>query len=129
MIPILSSSSPNGRYILQKYPWEVRAQWIETPELLDTQTNTALLHFENACWSLESATWLEGSLVLLRLRRYPGNHIPFSFEASIDCENQTATVGNTPVQLGDLEATLERAYTQGQQLWNASQRRPLRGIR
>lgn len=111
MTPQTKSTSPTGRYIVQIFPWEVRmSHWIETPELLDTQTGTKLISFEDSNWSLDTARWQSDSVVRMTFRKYPGNHNPSILEAIVECEHDRATVEGTVVDgLTNLEAALDRA--------------------
>lgn len=50
------STSPGGRYVVYVDAWEARMSlWVETPELVDTQTGRTLLGFRNTNWSLDEA--------------------------------------------------------------------------
>ena len=110
----IASTSPTGRYVIRVFPWGVRmSHWIETPELLDTHTNTILIRFTDPNWSLETATWKSDTVVTLSLRRYPGDHTPSSFEATVDCQRQTATIGQQALLLTRFERVLEHAYALG----------------
>jgi hypothetical protein len=85
--------------------------WIETPEVVDTSTGGKLVEFKNPHWSLESASWQTDSVVSLKLRKYPGDHLPVYFDASVDCEKQCGTAAATAVaNLAEFEATLEKLY-------------------
>lgn len=101
-------ASPSGRYTIHIDAWEARmSHWIETPELIDTQSNTRLLAFSDSNWSLNKAVWQNDSVVRLSLRKYPGNHTPAAFEVTVDCQNHTATLREQTVALDKLEEALE----------------------
>lgn len=88
--------------------------WIETPQIVDTSTGCEVIEFKNPHWSLESASWQTDSLVRLKLRKYPGDHFPLYFDASVDCEKQCGTVAAAEVSsLAEFEATLEKLYASG----------------
>jgi hypothetical protein len=104
------STSPSGRYVITVEPWEPRMSlWVETPELVDTRTGRTLIGFRNTNWSLDAAEWQSDTVVKMTLRKYPGDHEPPQFEATVDCEKGTATIGGVAVaNLADLEAALEQ---------------------
>lgn len=107
------SESPTGRYRISTSAWEVRMSlWIESPTIMDSSSGKALLSFRDPHWSLDSAEWLTESVVVLRMRKYPGNHQPPQVSATVDCAARTAEVGTAgPVPLGRLERSLDRALT------------------
>ena len=80
--------------------------WIENPTLSDRSNGEQLLAFQDPHWSLNSAEWVNESVVVLRLRKYPGSHIPPQVSATIDCVAGTAEVDGKRV--GSL-ALVERA--------------------
>jgi len=82
--------------------------WVETPTLVDTQTGRTLIGFKNTNWSLDDAAWLSEEVVKMTLRKYPGDHEPPQFEAIVDCEKETATIGTVASGLAGLEAALEK---------------------
>lgn len=117
------SSSPSGRYLVRTYPWEARMSlWIETPELVDTIAGQSLLSFKDSHWSVDSVDWRGDSIAVMHLRRYPGDHLPGSFEVVIDCARRSASlIGAGSVPLDQLEAVLAQAYAAGQKAHAASQ--------
>ena len=64
---------------------------VEPPEVVDTTTGRRLLEFKDPNWSLESATWQSDSVVNLKLRKHPGNHVPHCFDAWVDCDMNCGT--------------------------------------
>jgi hypothetical protein len=119
----IKSSSPGGRYVVRTHPWEARMSlWIETPELFDTAAGQVLLGFKDTHWSVDSADWRSESVVAMHLRKYPGDHLPGSFEAVIDCERRTASLNGAEAgSLDHLEESLAQAYSTGHEAWTASQ--------
>jgi len=117
----IKSSSPDGRYLVRIYPWEARmSHWIETPELYDSSAGRTLFTFEDGNWSLDDAHWQNQSVVRLSLRKYPGDHLPSSFEVVIDCAQCSARLdGAAALPLNGLEAALEQAYRAAQRAWSA----------
>ena len=84
--------------------------WIETPTLTDQASGEQLLGFRNPNWSLDSAEWLSESVVELKLRKYPGNHVPAEIAARIDCGDRTAEVaGKRLDSLERVEDCLDKA--------------------
>jgi hypothetical protein len=108
-----NSDSPSGRFTITISAWEARMSlWIETPTLSDGSTNERLLVFKDSNWSLNSAEWLSDSIVVLKLRKYPGNHIPAEVTATIDCLAKTAEVNGKRVEtLAQIERCLDEALT------------------
>jgi hypothetical protein len=93
-----NSESPSGRFAIAIAAWEVRMSlWIEVPTLSDRSSGEQLLVFKDPHWSLNSAEWLNDAVVVLKLRKYPGNHVPQEVTATIDCLARTAEVNGTPV--------------------------------
>lgn len=120
----LKSTSPGGRYLVRVYPWEARMSlWIECPELVDTLSGRQLFAPKDSHWSLDSAQWQNESVVTMRLRKYPGDHSPGQFEATLDCVSLAASLGGVAVGSVDrLEAALERAYREGQKAFAATRK-------
>jgi hypothetical protein len=80
------STSPTGRYLITLSAWEARMSlWIETPLLSDQSSGEQLLGFRDSHWSLDSAEWSSDSVVELKMRKYPGNHVPAQLDLKIDC--------------------------------------------
>ena len=106
----MRSTSPGGRYVVCVDPVEARAfQWVETPELLDTE-GRALLALTDRYWHLDSADWSSESVVVLHLRHFPCPH-DYGCSVVVDCQRITASVnGIEPGPLGQLGDMLERAY-------------------
>jgi hypothetical protein len=111
------SKSPSGRFEITIAAWEARMSlWIETPTLSDRLTGQDLFSFKDPNWSLDSAEWLSDSIVALKMRKYPGNHLPAHVVVTVDCLAGTADIGGTTVpSINDLERHLESALT-----WNYS---------
>ncbi len=105
----IRSTSPDGRYIVRTASWEARASlWVDSPELLDAVSNESLLRFADPHWSLYRTQWQDATVVVLYLRKYPGNHVPPIVETVIDCRRRTATLGaDEGIALCDLERALE----------------------
>lgn len=105
------SASPTGRYAVMVSPWEVRMSlWIETPVLFDCGAGKPLLRFKDPLWSANSADWLGDSVVALKLRKYPGNHVPAEVTALIDCAAGTAQIDGKRVDsLARVERCLDDA--------------------
>ena len=107
------SESPTGRYAISISSWEARmSHWIDTPTLTDRHSGEVLLSFQNGNWSLNSSHWINDSVVVLTLRKYPGAHIPTELSVTVDCLNKTAAIGDTRVPALDrLEAALDHALS------------------
>lgn len=107
----LRSTSPRGEYIVTVSSWEVRMSlWIDTPTLTNRTTGENLLSFNDPNWSLNEARWIDDSTVVLRLRKYPGNHSPGAIDVTINCAARTAVVGLVAVRkLDEVERQLEKA--------------------
>lgn len=104
----LSLASPDGRLTVLTSPWEVRMSlWIETPSIVVNATGEVLFAFDDACWSLNCATWTAADQVTLRLRKYPGSHAPTEIGAEVDCTRKVARVGAAEVGLAQLESQLD----------------------
>ena len=72
--------SPDGRFLISISAWEARMSlWIESPTLSERDSGEQLLAFTDQNWSLDSADWLDEAVVVLNLRKYPGNHRPPSY--------------------------------------------------
>jgi len=106
-----NSESPSGRFLITISAWEARMSlWIESPTLSERSNGEQLLAFRDANWSLDSAAWLDDAVVVLNLRKYPGNHAPPQVTAKIDCVARTAEVGGKPVaSLAQVERCLDEA--------------------
>jgi hypothetical protein len=120
----LKSTSPGGHYQIRVYPWEARMSlWIECPVLVDTTNGRQLFATRDSHWSLDSAQWQNESVVTMRLRKYPGDHSPGQFEATLDCLSLAANLDGVSVGSVDwLEAALEQAYRTGQKAFAASRK-------
>jgi hypothetical protein len=108
-----NSDSPSGRFGVTISALEARMSlWIETPTLSDRSTSEQLLVFKDSNWSLNSAEWLSDSIVVLKFRKYPGNHIPPEVTATIDCLAKTAEINGKRVDtLAQMERCLDEALT------------------
>ncbi|MDB6174379.1 MAG: hypothetical protein JWL59_3690 [Chthoniobacteraceae bacterium] len=88
--------------------------WIESPELIEVGMAAPLFRFRDSNWSLDEAKWLTESVVVMQVRRYPGDHTPSQFEFRIDAEKRLATIGSAQaLPLSDLESMLEALYIAG----------------
>jgi hypothetical protein len=108
--PILS---PSGRFRIDFCSRELgNTLWVETPTLVDTKVGDKLIDFKDQHWSLDIAQWKSDSVVMLELRKFPGNHEPNSLFVTVDCMAGTAAVGDSPpVALAVMERALDRALT------------------
>jgi hypothetical protein len=106
-----NSESPSGRFLITISAWEARMSlWIETPMLSDRTSGEHLLVFKDSNWSLNSAEWLSESVVVLKLRKYPGSHNPAEVAATIDCSARTAEIDGKRVStLALVERCLDEA--------------------
>ena len=107
----IHSKSPDGRYIIRVNAWEARMSlWVETPDVWDTVANKSLLTFRDSNWSLDHASWENGNIVTMSLRKYPGDHTPPSVAVTLDCVARSATVAGKPVKsLSEIESALDSA--------------------
>jgi hypothetical protein len=104
--------SPDGRFAVVTAQWEIRMSlWIETPSIVATATNEQLFAFRDANWSLNAATWTAADRVTLRLRKYPGSHVPGEIAADIDCTSRVARTGTAEVPIAQLEKELDAQLT------------------
>ena len=107
-----SFPSPSGRFEVQVAPWEARMSlWVETPTVVDTATGRKLLAFADVRWSLDAADWTSDRVVELWLRKYPGGHTPSGVMVTVDCEAETARIGETTVPLREVERTLNESLS------------------
>jgi len=104
--------SPSGRYAVEVDPREARnTQWVYTPRVIELTTGKIVLALSDTRWSMDSATWTSGSEVSLRLRKFPGDHLPVHLEVLVDCAEGTALVAaGQRCGLAELEATLDAAF-------------------
>lgn len=87
------------------------SHWIEAFALLESSSGAVVFEPSDSNWSLDSAVWLNDSTVLLRLRRYPGDHTPPVFEVKVDCQACTAEVaGQTSIPLQAIDSVLDGLY-------------------
>lgn len=107
-----TSPSPNGKYVFQIAAREMRMSlWVESPRLVEVANERAVFDLSNTNWSLNRAQWLDSERVSIQIRRYPGDHLPGSFEVEIDCAAGVATLsGDMKVALESLERALEELY-------------------
>ncbi len=85
--------------------------WIESFALVEAATGSTLFAPRDSNWSLDGAEWPGDAVVTMRLRKYPGDHVPSSFDVKLDCDARTAEVeGGEAVPLGKLEDALEAMY-------------------
>ena len=109
MLPILKTTSPDGRFQVRVDQWEARnSLWVESPEIWDTIENKTLFRFKSELWSIDRSEWLTEVLVSLTLRKYPGNHLPVDLGVVLDCEKQNASIRSLVVDLQELEALMEQ---------------------
>jgi hypothetical protein len=103
--------SPTGRFLIGISAWEARMSlWIESPTLSERDSGELLLAFTDQNWSLDSADWLDEAVVVLNLRKYPGNHRPPQVIAKIDCAARTAEVDGRRIDsLAQLEHVLDES--------------------
>lgn len=105
--------SADGRYGFLIEMWEAfNSHWVECPILMERPSGQTVLKFKSDYWSLDSAEWKSNAVVVMTLRKYPGDHLPASFELVFDCATLTATIGdeiNLPVAA--IEPALEKRYT------------------
>lgn len=80
------STSPDGRYEVRVYPWEVRMSlWVDSPAIHDTATGRTVFAPDDSHWSLGQVEWRSASVVQLQLRHYPGDHVPAWMDLTLDC--------------------------------------------
>ena len=85
--------------------------WIESFSLVEAATGSAVFSPHDSSWSLDAAAWTSDTVVTMRLRKYPGDHTPSSFEVRLDCDARAVKVeGGAAVPLGELEDALEATY-------------------
>ncbi|MFN8521640.1 MAG: hypothetical protein U0821_00850 [Chloroflexota bacterium] len=101
--------SPDGRFEVRVDTWEVRnSQWVDTPRLVDTSADVDILTFADERWSLDAAVWLDEARVELRLRKFPGGHVPAEVTVTVDCLRGVGRLDDgAEVALGALEAAME----------------------
>ena len=82
------------------------------PRIYDLASGKTVLALTDTRWSMDSATWGSDSVVSLRLRKFPGDHLPMHLEVLVDCTKGTAVVEAGQVSsLAELEAVLDAAFT------------------
>lgn len=101
--------SPSARYRVQATPYEALAtQWIYPPEIIDIRRDMRVFAFEDNCWSVDQARWLDCSCVELTLRKYPGRLTGVGTTVIIDCGRGTAIYRKgLEVELVKLEHALD----------------------
>jgi hypothetical protein len=101
--------SPTGAYEIFIKSWEPRMSlWVQTPEIIDRQSQEIILAFRDDRWSLEKSAWIDNTNVQLTLRKYPGNHLPTELTIAIDCQNRLATMPNCKyLALSELEEQID----------------------
>lgn len=111
----VKSDSPDGRFQVRIWSWEVRKSVrIDMPEVCVAKTGETLLRFSSNMWSLDREAWLADDRVQLVLRQYPGNHFPKQLLVTVDCAHKTGELEpRPPVPLAELEALLERQLSWG----------------
>lgn len=104
--------SPTKRYAFSVSPWEARmSHWIDSFALCEVASGAVVFSPADSNWSLDGASWLGESTVLLSLRRYPGDHSPSIFEVTVDCDARTAELKGRPaIPLPALDSALEELY-------------------
>ena len=79
--------SPSGTYAVEADPWEARnSQWVYTPRVIELTTGKTVLALSDTRWSMDSAIWVSDSEVSLRLRKFPGDHLPLHLEVLVDSQ-------------------------------------------
>lgn len=104
-----NSISPTGSYEIRVESWEARMSlWVQTPEIVDLQSQAIILAFRDDRWSLEKSEWIDNTTVRLMLRKYPGNHIPSEIAITIECQHRLAILPDGKrVALTTLEEQLD----------------------
>lgn len=93
MIKEIMSVSPGNRFEVRVEVWEARnSLWVYSPSIWDTKHECCLLLFSDKSWSADSCEWLDEVKVRLVLRKFPGNHLPPSLTADIDCVKFRANI-------------------------------------
>lgn len=88
--------------------------WVEPPVLVDTQSGRTLIRFSDPNWSLDSAAWESESVVRMKMRKFPGNHIPPQFDVVVDCASHSIRVeSQAPREIAKIELALEEAHARG----------------
>jgi hypothetical protein len=83
--------------------------WVQTPKIVDLQSQEIILAFRDDRWSLEKSAWINNTTVRLTLRKYPGNYIPTELAIAIDCKYCLATMPDCKyLALSELEAQLDQ---------------------
>ena len=86
--------------------------WVQTPTLTDTRTGETLLTFKDRFWTADEVEWRSDSVVVMELRKYPGNHLPGTLKATVDCSAGSSAVEDQPSRaIAVLERDLEAALT------------------
>lgn len=102
--------SPDGRYAVVTQPWDVRMSiWIDTPHIENQIDGTIVASLHDVHWSLVDATWESPAVVVLRLRKYPGSHLPPELTVAVDCDARVATLDGRRMPVRDLEPALDAA--------------------
>lgn len=109
--------SPDGRYGFRISSWEARmSHWIESAELIEIGTEDTLFSFSDPNWSVDNAVWESPTVVVLTVRKYPGNHLPPDFTIVLDCEAKNVTVDGVPMEKLHLaESYLDERVRKGRQ--------------
>ena len=109
------SSSPDGRFQVRVWPWELRQSLrIDMPEVFMVATGETLLKFSSNMWSLDRESWHASDRVQLVLRQYPGNHFPKQLIVMVDCAHRTGELESRGVvPLPELETFLESQLSWG----------------
>lgn len=109
----VQSISPTGRFEVRICAWEARnALWVQNPVVVDATTGEARLRFESNLWSLDKSAWQSHSTVLLRLRKYPGNHPPTSLDVIVDLDAGTSSIqSRSVVDFTKLERCMDDALS------------------
>jgi hypothetical protein len=81
--------------------------WVDVPEVVECHSGTVALAFSIKLWDLLHAEWRSESVVALRLRKFPGDHLPPFVETAIDLATRTAIIGSAHYDLDRLEPALD----------------------
>lgn len=102
--------SPGGQYRLRLVPMEMRmSHWVIRPLLQRCADGRQLFAFDDPAWSVDDAHWLDATRVELRLRRYPGDHLPTQLCVHIDARQHSGQIGAERVPWSQLEELARRS--------------------
>jgi hypothetical protein len=128
----IMSVSPCKNFEVRTEVWEARnSLWVYSPSVWDVERDHCIFSFNDENWSADTSVWEDEATVRLTLRKFPGNHRPYTLMVEIDClglrakmtsrlgvEDAVATtlkaqiIGPAKdVALKDLETALDEALT------------------